>query len=291
MYKKLKDLEIPPDDPFKNDKLKREQVADNLTKIIASTNDSFVLSVNAPWGMGKTTFIKMWKEKLKLDGYASLYFNAWENDYSDNPFYSFLAEIQEIINDYDLDTKTKKDLNKIKKELIEISGGLFKKFIPLLVRLATSGVLNLDTATEGKISEIFGKISEERIEDYQKEKKTIKNFRKTLEKFAKTFVEKNEKYNLPIIIFVDELDRCRPNYAIELLENIKHLFNVDGLVFVLGVDKGQLAESVKSLYGAGMDANGYLKRFIDIDFNLPDPPHERFCRYLLVNYFDVGELF
>lgn len=70
---------------------------------------------------------------------------------------------------------------------------------------------------------------------------------------------------------MDELDRCRPDFAVALLERIKHLFNVNHVVFVLSIDRGQLRESVKALYGSGMDADGYLRRFIDLAFSLPEP--------------------
>ena len=87
-----------------------------------------------------------------------------------------------------------------------------------------------------------------------------------------------------VIILVDELDRCRPIYAIELLERVKHLFDTEGIVFVLGVDRKQLSHSVKALYGATFDAAGYLRRFIDIDYKLPLPQPGDFCSHLLDVY-------
>ena len=73
---------------------------------------------------------------------------------------------------------------------------------------------------------------------------------------------------------IDELDRCRPPYAVELLEVAKHLFSVDYIVFVLAVNRPELAHSIRDLYGSGFDAAGYLRRFFDIDFRLPDPERE-----------------
>ena len=84
--------------------------------------------------------------------------------------------------------------------------------------------------------------------------------------------------NRPLIIIIDELDRCRPSYAVELLEVAKHVFAVDHIVFVLAVNRSQLSHSVKALYGNDFDAYGYLRRFFDVDFRLPDPSREKFFR-------------
>ena len=77
-------------------------------------------------------------------------------------------------------------------------------------------------------------------------------------------------------MIIDELDRCRPSYAVELLEVAKHVFAVDHIVFVLAVNRSQLSHSVKALYGNDFDAYGYLRRFFDVDFRLPDPSREKF---------------
>ena len=75
---------------------------------------------------------------------------------------------------------------------------------------------------------------------------------------------------------IDELDRCRPSYAVELLEVVKHLFGVDRIVFVLAINRSELAHSVRALYGSGFDAENYLRRFFDVDFRLPEPERKAF---------------
>ena len=92
-------------------------------------------------------------------------------------------------------------------------------------------------------------------------------------------------------MIIDELDRCRPSYAVELLEVTKHLFAVDKIVFVLAINRSELAHSIKVVYGSDFDAEGYLRRFFDIDFRLPEPERERFIRAMLdavqlENYFN-----
>ena len=78
----------------------------------------------------------------------------------------------------------------------------------------------------------------------------------------------------PLVLVIDELDRCRPSYAVALLEAAKHLFMVDHIVFVLAIDRAQLTHSVKVLYGDTFDAEGYLQRFFDVDYRLPSPKRD-----------------
>ena len=80
---------------------------------------------------------------------------------------------------------------------------------------------------------------------------------------------------------IDELDRCRPIYAVELLEVAKHLFSVPGVIFVPAINRSELAHSIRSLYGDGFDAEGYLHRFFDVDFQLPDPDRKAFISAML----------
>jgi predicted KAP-like P-loop ATPase len=96
----------------------------------------------------------------------------------------------------------------------------------------------------------------------------IDSFRINLEKLAHEIATK-EGGASPLVFFIDEMDRCRPDFAIALLERIKHLFNVNRVVFVLAVDRAQLNESVKALYGLNANPDGYLRRFIDLAYSLP----------------------
>ncbi|MFV7640130.1 P-loop NTPase fold protein [Shewanella algae] len=87
-----------------------------------------------------------------------------------------------------------------------------------------------------------------------------------------------------MVFIIDELDRCRPNFAIEILEKAKHFFNVDNIVFVLGADKKQLGSSIKAIYGEGLNVNGYLRRFMDFDYILPPPDKGLFVKALFKKY-------
>jgi hypothetical protein len=87
----------------------------------------------------------------------------------------------------------------------------------------------------------------------------------------------------PLFIVIDELDRCRPSYAITLLERVKHLFSVDGVVFVIGTDTDQLRHSIGSVYGAGFDGKGYLQRFFDRTYRFAKPDNRKYVEQLLAS--------
>ena len=94
-----------------------------------------------------------------------------------------------------------------------------------------------------------------------------------------------------MIFIVDELDRCRPDYAVEVLEKIKHFFSVKGVVFVLSIDKEQLGNSIRGYYGSEkIEADEYLRRFIDIEYALPEPDIADFCKYLYT-YFGFSDFY
>lgn len=299
MLKKNTELLIDPKNPFKEDCLHRQDIAENLTQLVRTITQPFVLSINAPWGMGKTTFIKMWQAKLQNEGHPCIYFNAWETDFSADPLISFIGEIESHIETNVLLPDNKSELKKQFNKLKKIGADVLKKATPLVLRLGTAGAINnidevkallsFDPSAGKTVADFMAKLSEEKIKNYKGEKRAIKNFKENLQKLA-SIISTDSRLKPPLLFFIDELDRCRPSYAIELLEKIKHMFNVDGIVFILALDRQQLAHSVKSLYGAGMDAEGYLRRFIDLDFQLPIPSPEDYCLYLSQK-FNFDEIF
>lgn len=89
----------------------------------------------------------------------------------------------------------------------------------------------------------------------------------------------------PIVFIVDELDRCNPHFAVKTLERIKHLFNLPGILFVLSIDKNQLCNSIRGYFGSEQfNAEEYLQRFVDFEYQLPQPSIKEYCEYLWGEY-------
>jgi len=274
-------FEIDDNDIFKNDKLDRKESIEDLSSLLVSTKEAFTISINADWGAGKTTFIKLWKKYLEKEHeIKSIYFSAWEDDFSKEPLISILGEINKYISDnFDSDDEIKEKFQVVKNT----SGKILKRGLPAFIKGATAGVLDIDKGLESAIGAITESTAIELIENYSKEKELTTEFKNSIQKLLE-----NINSDKPFIIFIDELDRCRPLYAIELLERVKHIFGIDDLIFVLSIDKNQLSESIKSQYG-NIDANSYLKRFIDLEYNLKNPSSDKFCEYLYEKY-DINKI-
>jgi predicted KAP-like P-loop ATPase len=235
---KLKhDFEINTSNPFKNCKLGREKYAKVLTNIVENYPDGFVIAINNKWGSGKTTFVKMWEQDLKNLDYKTIYFNAWENDFEGNPLVAMLAEMKVINpNEEESFNKVMKNAAKISKNIIpSIAISFLKKYID------SETILNGIKDTSNTIIEIF----EDDINEYSKRKKSIEDFKKSLSQFVA-----EESKGKQLIFIIDELDRCRPTYSVQLLEQIKHFFSIPNIIFVLSIDKIQLENAVCGVYGS-----------------------------------------
>ncbi|WP_418638019.1 KAP family P-loop NTPase fold protein [Winogradskyella sp.] len=268
------EIGIPGDgsDAFVNCKLDRKKYADVLTSIISSYSSGFVLAIDNKWGTGKTTFVKMWRQQLKNDNYQTLYFNAWENDFQEEVMIALLSELEGLRDKGEETFKT----------VVEKSATFLKKVFPAVVKGAAGKMIGDKAITEvvGAVTEFTAEEVELQMKNYNEKKKGINDFRKALEKFVERVDE-----DKPVVFIIDELDRCRPRYAVEVLEQIKHLFSVPGIVFVLSIDKVQLGNAVRGFYGSDLiDANEYLRRFIDLEFSIPEPDKHLMVDYLFQYY-------
>lgn len=286
---KSPELSIPNDNPFSDDVLDRKQSAEVLTQLLSTIDEPFVLAIDSIWGTGKSTFLEMWLKHLRSEGYPCLNFNAWENDFSDDPLVSLIGEFELGFDNIVLDSTKKKTAKKHLLKAKKLGTTLIKRSLPAAIKIATAGVIDADKISEDVLIKLTEKLADDIIDKYEKDKCTIQDFKKRLRDFAKELSE-TEVGTKPLIIFIDELDRCRPTYALELLEKAKHFFNVEGIIFVLAIDKEQIGHSIRTVYGFGMDVDGYLRRFIDLDYHLPEPSSETFC-HALFNKFGFNAYF
>ena len=285
---KCQPIEIDADNPFKNDALGRKENIENLTQFITSFEQSIVLCIDGGWGQGKTTFIKMWQQYLKKRNITTIYFNAWESDYTEDALIALIGEISLSIEKLKVQDKTKAE--KIIAPIYKYAAKFAKAVAPsaanLSIKAISGGLTNADelAKTLGALGESLVK---EQIKKYEESRRTLSKFKEELSKLAQCYTGGDKQK--PLVIFIDELDRCRPDFAIEVLEKAKHLFNVDNIIFVLATDKTQLSHSIRAVYGQGLDVNGYLRRFIDFDYLLP-LSNQSYIKYL-INKFSLKKYF
>ena len=216
----------------------------------------------------------MWRQYLRNQNFPVVEFNAWQTDFSEDPFVALSTELTSQLSlrgDAPLRAKVLIAKDAAKKVLV--------RAVPGLIRLSTAGLVDVGPLASSMLSEALESYAEERLARYADVQESIRDFRTSLEEVSTTLAASHE--GKPLVVMVDELDRCRPTYAIELLETTKHLFSVDHVVFILATNKSALAHSVKALYGNEFDAVGYLHRFFELDLHLPPPNRKEFTRAMI----------
>ena len=207
--------------------------------------------INAPWGMGKTLFADAIKEYLSenYEEINTLYVNSWKMDFYDEPMKALIAEMSEDnIITVESTEKAKKFLKNCGKIFF---GKILKNFLLKSI--------NLNDKDIEEMKSFFNGLDTSELEDY-------KNYKKLLEEFKDT-LSKEER---PKIIIIDELDRCRPDYAIQLLEIIKHIFDVKNIIFLFLINRKQLESIVSTIYMNSNLSTKYFEKFYDIELNLPE---------------------
>ena len=275
-----KDKDPPENNPFEFDLLNREEAVKTLTRLIGAIEEGpCVLAVDAPWGTGKTTFLKIWAQYLRNEQFPVVEFNAWKMDFSEDPFMALCAELTRGFGE-GKSSGHAKEVKKAAARVIKHIGSNAMNIGSNAIEKMTIGLV-VPTKLWAYLNE---KAAKERLDKYQKAQDVIKEFKTKLEDMARGLNDRTAQADdgsqKPLVVMIDELDRCRPSYAVELLETAKHLFDVDRIVFVLAVNREQLEHAVKALYGNAFDAEGYLRRFFDLDFRLPAPERDDFITEL-----------
>ncbi|MCK4414968.1 MAG: AAA family ATPase [Candidatus Eisenbacteria sp.] len=276
MLRKTEEIQVTPDNPFTEDKLQRRRPVENMAALISTITQPFVLAVDGRWGTGKTVFAHMLRAQLQSRGHPCIYFNAWENDFVADPMVAFLGEIDAAIKSKALKLPPKAAARKKWRSARQKGEVVLRAAAPLAVRILSQGIIDAP-----RISEALEKLAGEALDGYPSQKKQMESFRESLQGFVDAVGESAENQRLPVVLIIDELDRCRPTFALELLEQVKHLFSVRGMVFVLAIDLQQLSSMAKAVYGPEMDGRGYLRRFIDLTYELPQPDLAAYCQHVI----------
>ncbi len=260
------EIEVKPNAAFDNDSLNRQRFASVLNSVIDVYSDTgLVISINGEWGTGKTTFVRMWRQLLIDNGYRTLFFNAWETDFFDDALTALLGELK---NEFPNSDKFKNIIEKGSKLTLNIGEAVAKGFL----RKFTGVEFEAISAGVSTIKDQFA----ESIDTYSKKKTDLEEFRQLLSELVASV--SNGK---PVVFFIDELDRCKPDYAVQVLERVKHLFEVPNIVFVVSVNEIQLQYAIQGFYGSNnIDGKEYLRRFFDFSFDLPTPDLSEYAKLL-----------
>lgn len=255
-----------------NDSIGRGEFVRQFVKMLNAIEDNCTIALEGNWGSGKTFFVKQVKmvldahnpnyqpvngflteERRKVikekrsefnaeDGSTELkpqlcvYYDAWRNDNDEDPILSLVYSIvKEIGSDFSF--KKNSTLN------------IFSELINLVCDKDISKLINV----------LKGENALDHIKETKDEAEKVSEFLQSL------LPEVGER----LIVFVDELDRCKPSYAVKILERIKHYFWDEKITFVFSVNINELQHTIKKHYGSDFDATRYLDRFFDLRAALP----------------------
>lgn len=255
-----------------------------FVRILSGLKSGSAVALNAAWGSGKTFFVKQAKmlidihnpnsdidiefmnkeeiasikkvynkynfgtEKYEMPKMATVYYDAWKYDDTEDPLLSLLYCI----------------MNRFGKSVPNDKIDVIKKFAKQSVSILSNAARYITGINVQEILETIKNYAEA-CDDTVKEQKTNESLEKRINSFLNDVVLEDEE---KLIIFIDELDRCNPQYAVKLLERVKHYFNHPKVVFVISYNKAELQHSIKTLYGSEFSADKYLERFFDYEFGL-----------------------
>ena len=267
------------------DEFNRRPIAKNIIRLLTSPIDLSPMVIDGGWGTGKTEFcqklIRLMQQQRR--NYQPVYIDAFRSDHSGEPLLALLAEIIKTCTPEDTDGQPSEKRKNITRKIAKAAGFGIKT----VAKAAVGHVLkqNTDDLAE-EFQQIMndGQDADSLAETVTDAAATIASHTidATVEALLKEQIEAEKNLETlkaclkelaaekPIILFIDELDRCRPDYAVDMLEVIKHVFDVENVKVVLVTNTKQLRAAINHRYGVEVDAQKYLDKFLKYSFALPE---------------------
>ena len=296
-------LDLAEYDGFNNtDLFGYREFADRLSTIVNSIDHSTVIMLDGAWGSGKSTFVRQWIGLLSSKGHQVILFDAFKNDHQDEPFFALAAEIYEHIR-----KNSPPNALTFKSKAASVgwfSWSLGTRFAVKFATMRNLSYADIPAATQyakkkrsskqdienSALEDLIIDGLEEHIDQMIEKKKCVRQFRDILEKSvhqinkdSASILKLQNEGSRKLVLIVDELDRCMPLFALQLLERIKHIFSVKETCFVIVTHVRKLEETVESVYGI-TDGERYLEKFYDVRVRLPSvgekPSYEKRGKYL-----------
>ena len=251
--------------PWSDDLLNRKEVATRLVELLQGQRGSLRVSVEGGWGSGKTFFLKRLHSTLKDRGCRVCYVDVSQSDFT-RPHLTTL-------------------LNSVRPWLDSDMGFLSRAWHRLW------RILKRPQSAQTTLGLNFGLLTVQHefgynFDEDRRLQETLRAFKSQLAQVAQRALEES---GLPTLIILDELDRCRPGYALDVLQAVKHLFDVPGVTLIFGVNRSELVESLKLACG-NVDVATYLQKFFDVSFSLPQAGLREYAKAALQKY-DVETAF
>lgn len=267
-----------------NDLLDRKDASKRLSELLEEVEDPVVVALDGQWGSGKSYFLQRWvgAHQLENEGRATtVYFDAFAHDYLEDPLIALTGAIGE---------RLPKTVEKQKWKAAKTAAyRLVRPALRIGLAAATAGATEVVGPVVDAALETGAKDIEKAADQFWKRedgrREAMESFKASLKKLTAASSEGADDEK-PLIVVIDELDRCRPDYALNTLEVIKHFFAVPRVHFVLGTNMEALKHIVRARYGVGIDAEDYLKRFISLSMQLPHEADRHSRKKIEIAYFE-----
>lgn len=261
---------------FDEDLFHRKPYAEFLKKLILDSGayhrdddvKAYTIAIDSPWGTGKSVFLEKFESLLETecgDTLRVVHYNAWKNDFWNNAFEPFAEAIFSsdwfcsALDEQTSDRAADKVLSAAKNLIIAFLKGKLEKYLDL--EYAEKGFADLGDAVKNATSKYPNAISKE----YAAFTDNLELMQQAMDKVIHESLKDGK-----LVVVIDELDRCRPTFAIETLEIVKHIMDVENVVYIFALDVQQLGAAIRQVYGADTDATGYLMRFFSYYSRMPE---------------------
>lgn len=291
-------FEVSLDEGFspERDLFGRAPIAAGLTKLVEKVDQPLVIGLDGDWGSGKTTFLRFWTGELRKQGFPVVFFDAFQNDYADDAFIALAGEVFAAVELEEKDRSA--TARKFASKAVAAGKVLLRTSLKVGIKAATLGAVSstdfdeLADTVASEASDTFDAHIGELITRQADHRSVLDEFRAALSRLPGLMRPPAEgEAQKPLIFIIDELDRCKPSFALDLLERVKHFFSVPNVHFVLGINLEQLINSVRAVYGPGIDGQTYLQKFIHLNWTLvqreryaSDKARLKYTNYLLRTY-------
>ena len=257
--------------------LERNKYLNSILDILKSMNFGTILCLDGDWGTGKTVFCKQLEYILDAENvinfpisagklntgfygdYMAMYFNAWENDLYPNPLNSLIRSLIAKLASSNPQYRKSEEVIRKTVEVLEIISNCGLGVISGGV-ITTENIKRLSSETD---------FFDDTFDNLTRQKDKVSELLDMLTQEKK------------IVIILDELDRCKPIYAVEVLEIMKHFFDHEKVIFLVSCNKSELACTVKGLYGQDFDGYKYLERFFPVTLFMPNPEVENYIKFIM----------
>lgn len=279
---------------FDEDLFHRKPYAEFLKNLILNSDfyhrdddvKAYTIAIDSPWGTGKSVFLEKFESLLETeckDALRVVHYNAWKNDFWNNAFEPFAeAVFSDPLFAAPLgDQKSEQAIKKI--------GSAAKHLVLAFAKKGLENYFDADQMTKaaeaasGAVGAYTSNESNAISPAYSSFKQNLKDMQEGMRAVLETL------NGGKLVIVIDELDRCRPTFAVETLEIVKHIMDVENVVYIFALDVKQLGAAIRQVYGADTDATGYLMRFFSYYSRMPEASNKSMIIGIVQKFFADGK--